>query len=423
MGAASSSAPSIAVPSIAVIGAGIVGMAAALELRRAGLAVTVLDQGPPGGGASFGNAGLVSVEMCVPMALPGMLRKVPGWLADPEGPLHVRPGYALKAAPWLLRWLRESAMDRVRHNSDALIALHRPALDRYRELLGAAHFEDLIRVSGQVQAWEGDSESKSERIYRALWERQGVRAEALDRDELRQLVPELSDRFTRALFLPRNGFSVNPQRTVQTLAGLLTAEGGAILAERVMKLLPAEGGGWRVVSNLGDRRFDRILVAAGAWSARVLAPLGIRFPLETERGYHATIRAAAGVPRLPVLNRSSGFGVTPMEMGLRVAGTVEIAGLDAPMDERRGEVLARKARAMLPDLQVESQSIWMGFRPSLPDSLPIIGPIKKHPDLFLACGHGHTGVTAAATTGRLLMEQVTGRTPSIDPAPFRFDRF
>jgi D-amino-acid dehydrogenase len=235
--------------------------------------VAVIDPLPPGGGASHGNAGLLSVESCVPIALPGMLKEVPRWLTDPLGPLAVRPSYLPKAMPWLLRWVASGRMARVEAASDALRALHVRALDRYRELLGR-EFDDIIRISGQVHIWESAQPSPSEAIYRRLWQKHGVAAEWLNRDELRQLVPELGRGVARAVFLPKNGHTLNPRRLVGTLARLFVEAGGVMRVERVLKLLPAESA-WRIVTSSANHLADKVIVSAGAWSQQLLRPLGL----------------------------------------------------------------------------------------------------------------------------------------------------
>ncbi len=408
---------------VAVVGAGIVGLASAVFLQRGGVRVTVFDALPPGGGASFGNAGLLSVESCVPIALPGMLRRVPGWLSDPLGPLAVDPRYVVKALPWLLAWVRAGRMEKVLAASAALRALHSAGLEHYRALLGPEHFHDLIRTSGQVHVWEGERVSHEERISRELLQRHGAVSETLGPHELRQLIPEISPAVSRAAFLPKNGHTVNPRRLVETLAALLSEAGGALRHERVMKLLPQAGAGLRLVTNSGDHRFAKVVVASGAWSKQLVAPLGVRLPLETERGYHAMVRNPSFELRIPVLHKTRAFAATPMEGGLRFAGTVEIAGLERPMNEKRAEAVLRQGRALFPALRGEEVSIWMGYRPSLPDSVPVIDEVAAHPGLFIACGHGHTGMTAGAATGRLVSELVLGRPPVIDRTPYRLARF
>jgi glycine/D-amino acid oxidase-like deaminating enzyme len=407
---------------VIVIGAGVVGLSAALYLRRAGLDVAVIDPLPPAGGASFGNAGLLSPETAVPIALPGMLRKVPRWLMDPLGPLSVRPRYFPHALPWLLRWIEAGRLGRVIAISDAMRALHRDALNCWKELLGPELYGGLIRQSGQVQVWEGDAASASEQVERRLRERHGIRAEVLTADDLRQMFPGISAKVTRGLLVPGNGYTVSPQRAVRTLGELFRQEGGALIQEHAMKLIPCDGG-WMVMTNLANRSSDDVVLAAGAWSRRLLAPLGINVALETERGYHAMLFDPEVMPNLPLSNKTHSFGVTPMEDGLRVAGTVEIAGLDAPPNEARARVLVRHAQRMFPALTGQKVRYWMGFRPSTPDSLPILGPASGHRGLHLAFGHGHFGLTGGPPSGRLVSQLVTGQLPGIDPAPYAAARF
>jgi D-amino-acid dehydrogenase len=291
--------------SVAIVGAGIVGMSAALYLRRAGLPVAVIDPLPPGGGASYGNAGLISVESCVPLALPGMLREVPRWLADPLAPLTVRPRYLPQALPWLLRWIAAGRMPRVEAAGAALRALHVKALDRYRELLGA-EFDSIIRIAGQVHIWENVEPSASEAIYRRLWERHGVAAEWLSADELRQLVPQLTGGVMRAAFLPKNGHTLNPRRLVATLARLFTDAGGTVLGRTCAE---TTAGGIRLARHhqhrqsycRQGRRQRRRLVHAIAAAARHPAATRNRARLSHDaarRQHHASPADPQPWPRL-----------------------------------------------------------------------------------------------------------------------------
>jgi glycine/D-amino acid oxidase-like deaminating enzyme len=406
-----------------IIGAGVVGLSTALYLQRDGMPVTVLDPLGPAGGASFGNAGMLSPDTAAPIAMPGMLRKVPGWLRDPLGPLAVRPSYFPRALPWLWQWVKAGRLDRVLAVSDAMRALHCETLVCWRELLGDALYHDLIRPSGQVHVWEGDDASPTEAIEQRIRDRHGIQATPLDADDLRQMFPGIARDIRRGLHVPGNGHTVSPQRIVATLGELLRLAGGTIITERAMKLIPREGGGYIVMTNRANRVADRLVVAAGAWSARLLAPLGIRVPLETERGYHAMLFAPSMQPAIPISSKSRAFFMTPMEDGLRIAGTVEIAGLDAPPDERRAMVLMDHARRLFPALEAGEVRTWMGFRPSTPDSLPILGPVAGHPGLHLAFGHGHFGMSGGPPSGRLLSRLITGAVPGINPAPYGAQRF
>lgn len=412
-------------PEVIVLGAGVVGLASALYLLRAGHAVTVIDPLPPGSGASHGNAGMISADIVAPLSMPGMVRRVPTWLTDPLGPLSVRPRYVPRAAPWLLRWLSAGRTSRVLPISDALRSLHSASFGCWKELLGASDFEKLIRQSGQVFAWEDPAPAARGAVSldQRLRERHGIRAEVLGPADLQRLFPGISPGVVRGLLLPGNGYVLNPGRLVRRMAEMLRAEGGRLLAERVLKLVPRAGGGWLVMTTTDNHWTDIAVVAAGAWSNALLTPLGLRLPMEAERGYHAVLRNASIDLPMPISVKGRGVALTPMEDGLRAAGTVEFAGLDAPPDERRAMQLAAHARQIFPDLRHDEPILWMGARPGMPDSLPVLGPAPGQPGLFLCCGHGHFGMTSGPPSGRLLAELIAGAPPSIDPQPFLPTRF
>lgn len=408
---------------IIVLGAGVAGLATALPLARAGRAVTVIDPLPPAGGSSFGNAGLLSPDTSIPVALPGMLRKVPGWLTDPLGPLVIRPSYLPRAMPWLLRWIRAGRMDRVLAISDAMRALHVSTFDTWRDLLGAGGFAEFVRQSGQVQVWDQAEETPAAAMERQLRDRQGIPTQMLGADDLRQMFPGIARHVSRGVLIPGNGNTVNPGRMVQRLGELFLAEGGQILAERALKLIPREGGNWVVMTNIANHETDTLVVAGGAWSRSLLDPLGVRIPLETERGYHLFLPDANVVPRAPLLYKSRSFSITPMEGGLRAAGTVEIAGLEAAPNEQRAEQLFGLVRTLFPDLAGGKPRLWMGHRPSTPDSLPVLGPVLGHPGLHLCLGHGHFGMTGGPPSGKLVSDLILGVAPRIDATPYSAKRF
>lgn len=408
---------------IAVIGAGVVGLSTALYLRRSGRDVTIIDPLPPPGGASYGNAGMISADTSVPIALPGMLRKVPSWLTDPLGPLAVRPSYFPKALPWLMRWIAASRMPRVLEISDAMRALHKDAFLCWKELLGPQNFADLVRPAGQVHVWETDAETPGAALERQLRDRQGIASQALTSDDLRQMFPGISTAVRRGVLVPGNGYTVSPQRIVQTLHRLFLEAGGRVVPENVMKIMPREDGGYDLMTNVGFHTAQQIVVAAGAWSVRLLEPLGVSVPLETERGYHVMLPTPNVSLTTTVSNKSRSFGVTPMEQGLRVAGTVEIAGLDAPPDERRAKALLANVRTMFPDVNTDGHRFWMGFRPSTPDSLPIVGEVAGRPGLFLAVGHGHFGMTGGPPSGRLLSQLINHQPTAFNAAAYGPQRF
>ncbi len=412
---------------VGVIGAGMVGIAAASYLQRDGHEVFVIDPKPPGEGASFGNAGCFNPSSIVPMSMPGTLRNVPKWLSDPLGPLAIRWSYLPALAPWLVRFVRAGTRERVEAQAKALRGLLGPCLEVLQPLVKEAGAEDLVRRLGHLVVYRSAAERAKDDAAWELRRRNGIAFEELGAEELRQLEPSLAREFVRGIHVPANGHTTNPGRLVAALAQAFERRGGRVVRCQALGFV-LEGRRLRAIrTDAGELPADAAVVAAGAYSRPLAAELGNRVPLETERGYHLMIRDPESAPRLPVSDASGKFVATPMEEGLRFAGTVELAGLAAPPDWRRARVLLRQGRRLFPGLAAEHAeerlSLWMGHRPSLPDSLPVIGPSRRSGDVHYAFGHGHVGMTGGPMTGKLIAELVAGREPSLDLAPFRADRF
>ena len=408
---------------IIVVGAGIVGTCSASYLLRDGHDVTLIDSKGPGEGCSRGNAGALSPGSCIPLAGPGTLGKIPRWLIDRLGPLRIRPGYLVSALPWLLRFVLAGRAANIEGLANALLALHANTFENYEPLVANANCRDLIRRTGTLTVFKSDeSTARSQREWRLREERQ-IRQRVLGPGELRELIPELSTDYKHGVLLPDHGFVANPYRLVCRLAEQFTGDGGRLERREVSRLIVRDGRVCGVRTANGELTADRVVVAAGAWTAALIADLGIRVPLESQRGYHASVQGSGIAPALPVVSAEAKVYATPMEDGLRFAGTVEFAGLDAPPDFRRADALVELARDMFPALAPGEVTRWMGHRPTLPDSLPIIGAAPGFPDLLLAFGHGHHGMTGASTTGSIVASLVSGRHPPIDLTPYRPDRF
>ena len=407
----------------AVIGAGAVGIATALYLQRDGWQVTVIDPEAPGEKASGGNAGLLALAHVAPVAMPGTLRQVPRMLLDPQSALRIRWRYLPSLLPWLTRFVRASTPARVEAASRALADLLQGALGAYAPLVEAAGVADLIRRQGYLVALASERALTNARPELELRRRRGVRFEILRDGAIRQLVPALAKRIRTGIFYPDVGHTVDPKRLVKALAEDLVRGGGALRRARAVGFETGSDGVSAVATDDGAVATELVVVAAGAWSRPLAAALGSAVPLDTERGYHVTLPEPGIAPRLPVVSSELRFCATPMAMGLRLAGTVEFAGLDAPPDPARWQVMLSQARRLYPALRTEGASYWMGHRPALPDSLPVIGPTPRHANAWLAFGHGHIGLTTAAITGRAVADRVAGRTPPFDLAPFRADRF
>jgi D-amino-acid dehydrogenase len=412
---------------IVVIGAGIVGLCCATYLQRDGRKVVVIDPGGPGEGATYGNAGGLNGSSIVPVAMPGVLAKVPHWLLDPAGPLTIRLRYLPRLLPWLYRFVRAGRPELVREQARALRGLLAPSVEMYRALAASVGAGQLIQRSGLVMVYRSDASFAADAGPNRLRSANGVVIEELSRDELRQLEPALSPSYARARLISENGYCRNPLRLAQSLAEALVANGGEIRRERAEGFAFADGRVAAVLTATGQVPAAAVVVAAGAHSKPLAARLGEDVPLDTERGYHAMIKDPEVAPRLPIMEMDGKFVATPMEEGLRMAGTVEFAGLDAPPNWRRAQVLLRQGQAMFPGLAraigEERLAVWMGFRPSMPDSLPVIGPARGASNAFLAFGHGHVGLVGAPMTGRTVADLIAGQPPAIDVAPFRAARF
>ncbi len=411
------------VPRTLVVGAGVVGLACAAALQREGRAVTLVDPRPPGEYCSFGNAGCFSRSSVVPLGLPGLWKKVPGYLLDPAGPLAIRWRYLPRIAPWLVRFVRASSPVRVEAIAAALHALLDPALAEWRALAQWAGVPELVVQRGHAFAYTSVDAFAADAFGRALRERFGVRIDVLAGAAIREFEPQLAPAVARLVVLPDQGHTPNPLRLAQALAARLAAGGARFVqaTARAFDIVDGRVGG--VVTDGGTLATDTVIVAAGAHSAPLAATLGARVPLDTERGYHVMLAAPSAMPALPVMSGTGKFYATPMEGGLRVAGTVEFAGLDAPPDWARTAPLLDGARALFPGLRHGAVTRWMGHRPSLPDTLPVIGGAPAAGNAWFAFGHGHTGLTAAAPTARLIADLVAARAPAIDVTPYRATRF
>jgi len=419
--------PATGTKRVGVIGAGMVGVCAASWLQRDGHSVFLVEAGEPGHGASFGNAGCLNGSSVTPVSMPGVIRNVPRWLLDPLGPLSLRWTYLPAIAPWLVRFVRSGTPDKVRAQARALRPLVGPTLEALKPLVAAARVEDLVHRLGHLYVYRSAESLEKDRLAWQLRRENGVEIDEFDADELRQLEPALSRDYVRGVLVRENGHTSNPLGLVERLLGHFVRSGG--------ELVRARANGFRldgrrlaaIQTDSGDLPADAAVVCAGAYSKPLAAALGDRVPLETERGYHLMISDPERMPRIPTADADGKFVATPMDTGLRFAGTVELAGLAAPPDWRRARILLAQGRKMLPGLAAshpeERISMWMGHRPSLPDSLPVLGPSRASPDVFYAFGHGHVGMTAAPMTGKIVAELVDGRSPAIDITPFAAGRF
>ncbi len=409
---------------ITIIGAGIVGAATAHRLLDAGHQVTLLDTEGKTGRPSDGNAGWIAHTDIMPLASPKVWRNLPGWMLDPLGPLTIRPGYLPQLMPWLLRFVLASTPGRIAASMEAIRAINAQALPCWKALLDRLDLKDVLRERGILSAWRNPNA-----YAQAQWgiDRQrelGIEAVALDPDELKRLEPALHG-ISAAVLYPEGCNVADPALLVAAVFKSAVARGAAHVREHAVAVEPG-GDGIRVVTDgdTGSLVSDRVVVSAGIWSKALTGQLGDRIPLDTERGYNATYAPGTfGVGR-PIMFEGEGFVASPLDTGDRVGGAVEFAGLKAPPNHRRTDAMVQRLKRFLPHLEADLPARrWMGFRPSLPDSLPVISHAGRDGRIVYAFGHAHHGLTQAAVTAQMVGELIDGRPSGVPLRPFSAARF
>lgn len=408
---------------IVIIGAGIIGLACAHKLLDQGHAVTLIDRGELTA-ASRGNAGIIAHVDIQPLASPRMILQAARWLIDPVGPLSVRPAYLPRLAPWLARFLIAGTPTRMERSRHGIVPLQMMALPAWERLLSRLGLRRELNRNGMLYVFESvEAFEAAKPEYRDQIEA-GIQLELLDGALLRTFEPALSEHFQRAAFFPSVAHVNDPYELAVKLTSAASDRGAQLMEGSVSGIAIASGDEPVVVLE-GGRTLtaDRIVVAAGAWSKRLAACLGDKVPLEAERGYNATIPAPGVMLGRPIMFEEHAFVLSPLKSGLRVGGAVELASTSASPNWQRVETMLAKARAFVPGLGEEGRVDWMGCRPSLPDSLPVISTARWSSKVVYAFGHAHHGLTQAAATADLVGALVSGEPPPIDPAPYSAQRF
>ena len=406
-----------------IIGAGIVGISTGLYLQRDGWQVTVIDPKDPGEGTSKGNAGLLATGHISPDAMPGTLAAAVGKLMRRSPSLSIRWRYLPQILPWLIRFAGACNEVQAKAGTKALSALVGGAMDAYEPLLQSAGASGLVQHKGILYLYRTPQSFKAAQSEIALKREHGIRMEELDENGIRDLVPALAPIHSHGMYYPDYAHTVDPFALTQAL-GVRLAQAGANFVKANATGFSFDGGRVSEVHSAGHTdKADIIVVAAGAYSKSLAAALGAHVPLDTERGYHVTFADAGVKLDIPLLSVDSYLAITPMEPGLRSAGLVEFAGLELPPNPALHDGIIRHTQELFPDMSIANPSRWMGYRPSLPDSLPIITRTPNHRNAYLAFGHSHIGLTTAAATGRAIADLAADRTPQFDLEPFRADRF
>ncbi|MBX9773559.1 MAG: FAD-dependent oxidoreductase [Xanthobacteraceae bacterium] len=408
---------------VVVIGAGIVGVCAAWQLARRGAGVTLIDRDEPGRGCSYGNAGALSFGSVAPLAMPGVMRDAVSMLLDPAAPLRIPLTYLPKAATWLTQFVRAARPDAVKRISDALSTLLANSIEKHLEILRDVGATGIVRRTGQLYLYPDERWLAKDAGSWQLRKAHGLRIERLDREGILALEPEVGPDYAIGMFTPDQGMSVNPYRQVTAIAADFARHGGKIVRDNVVAIEVESEQVRAVRGEAGTYPCDHAVVCAGAWSAQLLRALDYALPLESQRGYHVTVASPGISISRPVVAADRKVFLTPMEEGLRAAGTVEFGGLDRAPTRKRAEFLVRDMARVFPRVQIpDGWSFWMGHRPCFPDSLPVMGP-SRHRGLWFNFGHGHLGLTMSAPSGDILARAICGEPSNIDLAPFSFARF
>lgn len=419
---------SLVTGSVTVVGAGIIGLATGIELLRAGHKVRILDKEGVAAGASKGNAGHFATEQVFPLADPSMLPKLPGMLLDPLGPFRIQPAYFFKALPWFMRFLVNMLPGKRAHNGQAIKRLNQASIAALVELTDFCDCSELMILNGSLLVFEGTPVDEVTKEYRHYADA-GVQVRLLTGEEVRQLEPCLSQTITHGLYFTHVGHTSDPYGLCKAFADKFVALGGELLIDEVSEIIASSIDEDNVSLQLSSGesiRSEKLLIASGAWSKPFAKQLGYRVPLETERGYHLMMPHKSTLSR-PVASYNRKFIITPMLDGTCLAGTVEFGGLQAPLVEARADCLFPHGKALLPELfadaTVADGERWMGFRPSMPDSLPVLGRSEKHKNVFFSFGHQHLGLTWSGITAKLVSQEMSGKQTEIDLSDYRIDRF
>lgn len=408
---------------VTIIGAGIIGICCALSLIEKGFSVQLIDRSDPGQATSYGNAGVISPWSIIPQAMPGIWKQIPSMLLRSDGPLAIKTSYLPKLIPWGLRFLKSANEKKVRQSADAMDVLNHSNVELYRQHLAGTGHENLLQDSYYVHAFRNPRNADIDSLGYAIRSEKGGNLEKLDEPELRKIEPALSSDYKAAILIKGQARALSPGKIAAVLAEKAKAAGVKIITADVEKISSQGDHAWQVHTDAEKYKSKKLVISAGAWSMKLLKPLGISLPLEAERGYHLEYNEPGVELNNSVADAERMFVASSMEDGLRIAGTAEFAGLDEPPNNKRIESLRRLAKSMLPDLNTDNFKTWMGSRPSMPDSLPVIDEFKNHAGLFAAFGHSHYGLMMAPKTGQIISDLVANKPLNHDLSAFSASRF
>ncbi len=406
---------------VVVLGAGIVGISTAYAARQRGMSVIVVDRREPGSETSYGNAGILSSGSILPLNQPSLWKSLPKYLTNRHHALRWDPAWAMRNAGWIMRFLANATEAQTKPRATALRALTGASLKLHREWIVKAGAPERIRETGWLKAWRSDG-TVAAKAEQALLTEYGIKSELLDRQAISALEPNILPVYKVGLLHSETASVDSPGNVVKAYARMFAGSGGEIRQSDIKSIMP-DGDGWRAVLSDGEIRARHIVVALGPWSADLLRPLGYRVPLATERGYHREFKPNPARALLrPIHDAEGAFLMTPMENGIRVTSGVELTARDAPSSHAQIDAVVPLARGVAEFGDAVGET-WRGSRPTLPDSLPMIGPAPRHKGLWLAFGHQHIGFTSGPATGAAIAAMIGGAPPPFDAAPFSPSRY
>ena len=408
--------------SIGVIGAGIQGICVSLCLIKKGFKVTLLDRDDPGkDSASYGNAGHFSPYASAPINRPNILVDVPSMLLSSTGPLSLRWNYVFKMIPWFLKFIKNCSKKKMMHTAKYMHQILNLALPAYDELFKDIDISELVENKGIIYFWT-NKDLKSRDLEIKIRNELGVKQQLLTPHEIHDLEPHIRKIYHGGVLYPYARHARNPRKILLKLFDSFIQKGGRFEKKNVQKINFSSENKPIIQTNLNFYSFDKIVVTCGAFSKKFTDQVNEKIPLETERGYHVHFKGNDHLLSRPVIFLNRGFGISPMEQGLRVVGTVEFGGLENPPSKKRIQNLINGAKYLFPELG-KHQDEWLGFRPTLPDFLPVIGPSKNHKNLFYSFGHHHLGWTLGAISGKIIAGMIAEEKTNLDLSPYNSLRF
>ena len=408
--------------SVGIVGAGIQGVCISLYLLKKGFEVTLIDRDEPGRvSASYGNAGHFSPYASVPINRPDILADIPQMLLSSTGPLALKWNYLPKMIPWFLKFIKNCSKKKMLHTAKYMHQILNLALPAYDELFKDIDVSGLIESKGIIYFWT-EKDLKSRELEINIRKELGVKQQLLTPHEIHDLEPHINKIYHGGVLYPNARHTKNPKKILIKLINLFLKQGGVFEKQDVKTITFSFDDKPIIKSNLNSYNFDKAVIACGAFSKKLTDQVNEKIPLDTERGYHVHFKDHDHLLSRPVIFLNRGFGITPMEQGLRVVGTVEFGGLDNPLSKKRILNLVNNAKYLFSGLS-DHQDEWLGFRPSLPDFLPVMGPSKKYKNLFYSFGHHHLGWTLGAISGKIVAGMIAKENTNLDLSPYSSLRF